>query len=245
MSAIQDAVKALDSSSEAAAKEVKASLEMLNSLANSKKTEMLILLDKRTASAKDRHEIPPGVVLYDASSAHVVASKGPSEGIKNAVGLLLKNAEQNWKEAVGDLVTSALNVLLGSAAGATSTDTYYIIALDGHAANPSADPPVEENYVAVRIDYSLWVYNFRREGITDSVESAVVYAARRSTLDYENMPSTLQIEQSLKDIGMPKQLRDELLSQLTKSKLEREKNMLAYSAKFPASDVATHLATLR
>jgi hypothetical protein len=244
MSFIQDAIKALDSSSDAAAKEVKASLEMLNSLAESKKTEMLMLLEKRTASAKEKHEIPPGLVLYDAASAHVVSAKGPAEGIGNAVGLLLKNAEANWKEAVGSLITTALNVLLGSASGATSTETYYIIALDGHAADPKAVPPLEETYVAVRIDYSLWVYNFRREGLTQTVESAVVYSARRSTLDYEHMPSKLQIDQSLKDIGMPKAQRDQLLQQLAKPPQAIEKNLLSHSIRFPESDIAAHVARM-
>lgn len=227
MSVIQDAVKKLDSSSEAAAKEVKASLDMLTSLAGAKKVEMDVRLNERTSTAKDRHEIPPGTVLYDASSEHVVSSKGPSEGIKNAIGLLLKNAEENWKTATADLIGTALNVLLGAAAGATSTETYYIIALDGHAADPSKQ--LDETYVPIRIDYALWVYNFHRQGLTDTVDSALVYRARRATLDYANMPSPVQIDQTLKDIGMPKAQRDALEAQINKEADKRAKNLRAYA----------------
>ncbi len=244
MSFIQDAIKALDSSSDAAAKEVKASLEMLTALADSKKTEMEVLLDKRTAAAKDKHEIPPGVVLFDASNSHVVSSKGPAEGITSAVSLLLQNAEQNWKKAVGDLVNTALNVLLGGATGASSTATYYIIALDGHAADPSKTPPIEETYVPVRIDYALWVYNFKRQGLTETVESAVVYHARRSTLDYNAIPGTVQMDQALKDIGLPKQQRDDLIKQINAEENKRVANLRAYSREVTDARVRSRLAAM-
>lgn len=244
MSFIQDAIKTLDSSSEAAAKEVKASLEMLTSLADAKKTEMEVMLDKRTAAAKDKHEIPPAVVLFDASNAHVVSSKGPADGIGSAVNLLLQNAEQNWKKAVGDLVNTALNVLLGAATGASSTATYYIIALDGHAADPSKTPPVEETYVPVRIDYALWVYNFRRQGLTETVESAVVYHARRSTLDFAAMPGTVQMDQALKDIGLPKQQRDDLIKSITAEQSKRVANLRAYAREVGDARVRARLAAL-
>ena len=244
MAVIKDAVTALDSSSDAAAREVKASLEMLTSLAESKMIEMEVKLEKRTAAARDRHEIPPGVVLYDASNLHVVSSKGPADGISKAVGLLLQNAEQNWKQAVGDLVNTALNVLLGAASGASSTQTYYIIALDGHGADPSKTPPVEETYVPVRIDYALWVYNFRRQGLTETVESAVAYHARRSTLDYEAIPSTVQMDQVLKDIGLPRQQREELIQQITADKNKRMANLQAYSREVTDVPVASMLAAL-
>lgn len=244
MSFIQDAIKTLDSSSDAAAKEVKASLEMLAALADAKKKEMDVLLDERTAAAKERHEIPPGIVLFDASNSHVVSSKGPAEGITNAVSLLLQNAEQNWKKAVGDLVNNTLNVLLGGATGASSTETYYIIALDGHDADSSKTPPVEETYVPVRIDYSLWVYNFRRQGLTEAVESAVVYHARRATLDYDAIPSTVQMDQSLKDIGLPKQQREDVIKQITAEESRRVANLRAYSSEVTDAQVRSKIAPM-
>jgi hypothetical protein len=244
MGFIQAAVAALDKSSEAAAKEVRASLDMLDSLSASKKLEMDVALKERTEHAVKQKEIPPGTSLFDASECHVVTSKGPAEGIKSALSGLLQNAEENWKQSVGELVNTALNAMLGGAAGGSTTKTYYIIALDGHAADPSKTPPVEETYVPVRIDYSLWVYNFNRTGITDMAQSAVVYRARKATLDYDSIPSSVQLEQILKNIGLPKAQRDELRALIEADATKRNKNLRAYLDAEPNPEVRTRLRSL-
>lgn len=116
-----------------------------------------------------------------------------------------------------------MNALLGGASGASSNSTFYIVALDGHAASDIQ----QETYVPIRIDYCLWVYNFKREGITETVESALVYSATKSLMDIENIPSKLQIEMALKNIGTPKELRDEFISYVEDEK--HLKNLKAYT----------------
>jgi hypothetical protein len=222
MGSITNAIKALDQSSEGAAKEVKSSLEMLTTLADAKQKEIASFIDDRIKRAKENNEVPAGLKMFEVSESHVVSSKGVSEGISNALNSFLSDAEPRWKEGVKNLIGTAVNALLGAAKGASSNKSFYLIALDGHAANETQ----EESYVPVRIDYCLWVYNFKREGITDTVESALVYQARKSLLDFENIPSHLQIDMALKNIGTPKALRDELIEYLKNEK--QTKNLKTY-----------------
>jgi hypothetical protein len=232
MSVVSEAIKVLDSSSEATAKEVQSSLEMLAMLAEAKKDEMARYTDDRIKQALQNIEIPAGLKMFEASEIRVVTSKGPSDGIKDAVNNFLQDAETRWKEGVENLIGTALNTLLGSASGATSNCHYYIIALDGHAASNDS----EETYVPVRIDYSLWVYNFKREGITTTQQSALAYHARKSLLDYSKIPSEIQIEQSLKNIGTPKALRDEIIKMIDVERNDqRPKNLVAYTENAPAA----------
>lgn len=230
MSVVKDTIKALDDSSVEAAKEVKASLEMLDKLAQAKKEEMVRFTDDRIKDAARNLEIPAGLKMFEASEVHVVSSKGPADGIETALDAFLQDAEDRWKDGVKALINTALNVLLGAASGASENVAYYIIALDGHAKTQDS----EETYVPVRLDYSLWVYNFQREGITDDVESALAYHARKSLLDYTDIPSRIQIEQSLKNIGTPKALRDEVIGMIEEERESaRPKNLAAYAASAP------------
>lgn len=168
--------------------------------------------------------------MFEVSEVRVVSSKGPSEGIKSALDLFLQDAENRWKEGVSKLINTALNTLLGSAAGASQNAAYYLIALDGHA----KDEQSEETYVPVRIDYSLWVYNFKKEGLKDTVESALAYHARKSLLDYSKIPSRIQIEQSLKNIGTPKELRNEIIEMIeSERKNGQPKNLVSYGCRLP------------
>jgi len=223
MGSITTAIKTLDKSSDDAAKEVKSSLEMLTKLADAKQKEMATFIDDRIKRAKENNEVPAGLKMFEASESHVVSSKGASEGISKALDSFLSDAEPRWKDGVKNLIGTAINSLLGAATGASSNTTFYIIALDGHAATETE----EESYVPVRIDYCLWVYNFKREGITETVESALVYQARKSLLDFENIPSKLQIEMALKNIGTPKSLRDEIIKYLDSNK--QAQNLKTYS----------------
>jgi hypothetical protein len=98
--------------------------------------------------------------------------------------------------------------------------------------------------VPVRIDYSLWVYNFNRTGITDMAQSAVVYRARKATLDYDSIPSSVQLEQILKNIGLPKAQRDELRALIEADATKRNKNLRAYLDAEPNPEVRTRLRSL-
>lgn len=232
MSFINTAIDELDKSSEIAAKEVKSSLEMLEKLAQAKKDEMLRFTDDRIKRAVENQEIPAGLKMFEASEVRVVSSKGPSEGIKSALDLFLQDAENRWKEGVSKLINSALDTLLGSAEGASQNVAYYLIALDGHAKDEEKQS--EETYVPVRIDYSLWVYNFKKEGLKDTVESALAYHARKSLLDYSKIPSRIQIEQSLKNIGTPKELRNEIIEMIeSERKNGQPKNVVSYGRRLP------------
>ncbi|NEO34044.1 MAG: hypothetical protein F6K36_27290 [Symploca sp. SIO3C6] len=128
MSVISTAIDVLDQSSEIAAKEVKSSLEMLDKLAQAKKDEMLRFTDDRTKRSVENLEIPAGLKMFEASEVRVVSSKGSSEGITIALDTFL-DAEKRWQTGVSKLINTALNTLLGSAAGASQNTAYYLIAL--------------------------------------------------------------------------------------------------------------------
>lgn len=232
MSSLGTIIKELDGNSDQTAKEVKASLDMLSELAEAKKKELQVFTYDRVKHASERGEIPAGLKIFEASEARVISSKGASEGISSVVDAFLGDAEKRWKEGVKSLIGTALNSLLGKASGATSSAQFYLIALDGHSAKSTTEENQEETYVPVRIDYSLWVYSFKREGLTHQVESALVYHAQKSLLDYQNIPSKIQIEQSLKSIGVPKKLREETIQMILEEQGNgKPKNLKAYSEK--------------
>ena len=225
MGQISTAIKELDKSSESAAKEVKSSLEMLTKLADAKQQEMNRFVKDRIKNSIENKEVPAGLKMYEAAESHVVSSKGPSEGISKALDYFMNDTEPRWKDGIKSLINSAVNSLLGTASGASSNSTFYVIALDGHAADE--EKGIEETYVPIRIDYCIWVYNFKREGITNTVESALVYQATKSLVDLENIPSKLQIEMALKNIGTPEKLRKEFIEFIEAEK--PKDNLQAYS----------------
>jgi hypothetical protein len=243
---INDAIKTLESQQEATAKELKASLEMLSCLAETKKRELIAEVDKRMELAKKQdpadsnNQVPPGYLLYEMGETRVATEAGPANGITSAINGLLKNPTENWKKAVGDLATVALNTLLGAGGGASSNTSLYMIAMDGQPA--SATNP-EDSQVVVRIDYCLWTYNFASTGIKTVAQSAVAYFARTSLINYNLIPSELAIEQILTVAGLRKELREELMAKIAKEKAEKGKTqaLRAYAKALPAP-TATNLA---
>lgn len=208
-------------------KRVEASLRMLNELASAKAADMVVKTDKRMAQAKELREIPPGLKLYDDTRTVVVSSSVPTNGITGAVDDLLRDPEQNWREVVSKLVKTAVDVLLGSAEGACSERTAYLIALDGHAARDGN----ESTFTPVRIDYCCWIYDLKSSGLVEDAQHAVAYHIRKSLLDYSNVPGRVQIEYSLRDIGVPKGERDECIAMIEEERKERApSNLTAYAA---------------
>lgn len=233
MGIISGAIAALEAKADEKGKEVKASLQMLDVLAQTKLAEIKRVVEDDIAKAKadaqkgEPTQIPPGLYMMQDSGTHVMSSSGPAAGITNAIDGLLHEPEKKWKDALTGVISVALNALLGNAKGASSNKKLYLITLDGHAADP--EKGIEETYVPVRIDYCLWTYNFESSGITDIATSAVAYYAQSSLLDYANIPSNLQIEQSLKIIGIPEAYRKEILAQVEKERvLKRPINLENY-----------------
>lgn len=103
MGAISNAIKILDSQSDNAAKEVKASLEMLSKLADAKQQEMARFVKERIKNSSENNEVPAGLKMYEASESHVVSSKGASDGISTALDSFLNDAEPRWKDGIKSL----------------------------------------------------------------------------------------------------------------------------------------------
>jgi hypothetical protein len=240
MSVISDALALVEKQQNDTAERIKSNLHMLQELAQAKLDEMQVETDKQIAEAAARHEIPAGLKVFEASQVVVMASSGPADGIDRALNGLLKDAEKNWKDAVRDLVTIGVNTVLGNASGGVQESHYYIIALDGHAAGANGS---EETYVPVRLDYRLWAYDLQSKGIVDQATHAIAYHARKSIVDYEKVPSPLQMELSLKDIGMPKALREEIIK-MVESYRKGEKNAAAYARNASSEVERENLAIL-
>ena len=224
MSSVNDAVKKLEETQDATAKELKASLEMLGTLAEAKKNELKAEVEERMQKSRDdsvhsNNQVPPGLMLYEYGETRVATSQGPANGILSAIGGLLQNPADNWKKAVTDLATVALNTLLGAGGGASSNTSLYMIAMDGKPAHEAE----EDSQVVVRIDYCLWTYNFASSGVKDVVQSAVAYFARKSLIDYTHIGSEIAIEELLKITGLKKELRVELMEKIAKEKKEKGK----------------------
>ncbi|WP_426808048.1 hypothetical protein ABOC32_16885 [Pseudomonas sp. WOUb67] len=251
MGIVQNAIRALENHADEKAKEVKASLQMLDVLAQTKLSEIKRLVEDDIAKSKSDAksgsptQIPPGLYMMQDEGTHVMSSSGPSAGIKNAVDSLLHSPEAKWRDALTGLIGTALDTLIGNSSGASSNKKLYLIALDGHAAD--RDKGIEETYVPVRIDYCLWTYNFESSGISDVATHAIAYYAQTSLLDYSNIPSNLQIDQSLKLIGIPQEYRNAIIEQVEKERgakrpLNLEKYLKSASPELRASAEKLYLS---
>lgn len=207
---------------------------MLSALAETKQKEIKREVEEQIQKAKKDAEqgnpsqIPPGLYMLQDSGIHVITEQSPSNGIKSAISNLLHEPEKKWQDALTSIVNTALDTLIGNAFGTSSNKSLYLITLDGHAADPSKG--IEETYVPVRIDYCIWTYNFSSKGIKDAANSAVAYYAQSSLLDYSNIPSNLQIDQSLKLIGIQKTYREEIIKQIEEERDgKRPKNIASYA----------------
>lgn len=236
MGAVNDAVKKLEEQQDATAKELKASLEMLSTLAEAKKRELMAEVETRMNLARqDAHhtnnQVPPGLMLYEYGETRVATAQGPAEGITTAIDGLLQNAAENWRKAVSGLATVALNTLLGAGSGASTNTSLYMVAMDGQPAHDN----VEDSQVVVRIDYCLWTYNFASNGVKDVAQSAIAYFARKSLIDYSHIGSDVAIEQLLTLTGLSKALRDELMAKIAKEKENKGRTpaLNAYAGRLP------------
>src|SRR5918999_3366753 len=239
MGLISDVIAVVEKQQNETAEKVKSNLHLLQEVARAKLDEMQINTGKQMAEAERRNEIPAGVQMYEAKEKLFMAPSGPAAGIDQALSGLLKDAEKNWKDAVHDLVSIGVNTVLGNASGGAHESHYYIIALDGHAATNGS----EETYVPVRIDYRLWVYDLQSKGIVDQATHAIAYHARKSIVDYEKVPSALQMELSLKDIGTPKALRKEIID-MVESYRKGKKNAAAFARMTSSAVERRNLAVL-
>lgn len=213
MSVINDAIKVIEQKQDETSKEIVASLNMLMALSESKKNNMISSMDERMKHSIENKEIPPSFRLMTKESVHVMSSKGPASGISSGIDLFFNNAEDRWKKGIQNMIEVALNTVLGNASGSSSEDTSYIIALDGKQATSST----EESLVPVRLDISFWTYDLKSIGIIDEAKSAIVYCARKSLIDYSDL-NTITIDQMLKNLGMEKALREELIKQIESDK---------------------------
>lgn len=248
MGAVNDAVTTLEQKQDATAKELKASLEMLSTLADAKKKELTAEVDNRMKLAKQdaehsNNQVPPGMMVYEYGETRVSTEQGPAAGITSAIKGLLQNPADKWKDAVTDLATVALNTLLGAGGGSSSNTSLYMIAMDGR---PAAGDE-EDSQVVVRIDYCLWTYNFSSTGVKDVAQSAVAYFARKSLIDYQHICSEVAIEQLLTLTGLKKALRDELMAKIAKEKETKGKTpaLNAYIRNLPSdlnAKIARHYA---
>lgn len=245
MGAVNDAVKKLEEQQDATAKELKASLEMLSTLAEAKKKELMADVENRMNLARQdakhsNNQVPPGLMLYEYGETRVSSAQGPAAGITTAIKGLLQNPADKWRDAVTDLATVALNTLLGAGGGSSSNTSLYMIAMDGLPAKDGQ----EDSQVVVRIDYCLWTYNFASTGVKDVAQSAIAYFARKSLIDYKHIGSEVAIEQLLTLTGLNKTLRDELMAKIAKEKAAngKTKALNAYAQTFP-NDVQNKIAS--
>ena len=236
MAAVANVISALSSASDAASKQVQGQIEMLMALAEAKKQQQGKLIDDRIAQASQNKEIPPAVKMLDQSDVRVVSSTGPAAGITSAVDGLLQNAQANWKTAVGSLIGTALNALLGQAAGASQDMVLYVVALDG---KPESAPGAGDSTLApVRIDYCLWSYNISESSVKDTASSAVAYTARKYIIDLKALPDDLTMKFVLQNIGVPAALVTDWISQTDELKKNQTPIHNYLNRELPTAQVA-------
>jgi hypothetical protein len=248
MGSVDDAVKTLETQQDATAKELKASLGMLSTLADAKKKELMAEVENRMNMARQdaahsNNQVPPGMIVYEYGETHVSTTQGPAAGITSAIKGLLQNPADNWRAAVTDLATVALNTLLGAGSGSSSNTSLYMIAVDGRPAQDGE----EGSQVVVRIDYCLWTYNFASAGVKDVAQCAIAYFVRKSLIDYQHIGSEVAIEQLLTLTGLKKTLRDELMAKIAEEKEAQGKTLAlhAYARNLPRdlhTTIARHYA---
>ncbi len=173
MSAIRNIIDSFDASSEAG-KTQRELVENLAKLAESKAQffELDVSTGLRTAGSPDNQTIPVEAVLNSVTQTHAFASDSVGkigDTVKAALKSFVNGGKTEILDGVGNLITDALTIFLGSATASEGTLKQYYVMTEG--------------YSVVRVDLRAWYLDVEATSIHTKIQKASAFVAVKSTVD--------------------------------------------------------------
>jgi len=178
MGIIRDAIKQFDQS-KAVADEQKALLAALDTLASTKLQQMKAEVNEMLLGAGSGTNLTIPVVAIEAQDGqtHASTSEGLNENIaktvNSATSSFIQGGAQNIVSGIMNLVSTALEVFLGSGRAQSDTMEKYYVAYSGVA--------------LWRVDLRAWYYSVEGSSLTSQVQRVSAYWYVRSTVDVEKL----------------------------------------------------------
>ncbi len=162
MSRMQEEARKLQAQQDAAAAQMRADLAALSAIMDAKEAEFRQKLITPNSANK---ELPIDKIVKLVSERSVDVSTAPSDKMKNMVESLFGGS---FLKALKGLILGALDTVLGNAkAGEKTKEGFTVILLHG---------------AVVRVDYYIYAYTFRSDGVKTNVQNGLVFATAMSTV---------------------------------------------------------------
>ena len=160
---------------------VKETVQILQKLVSAKLEAYSTEMEARAFEDKSL----PIIAVVDKSEKYMVqVQEAPSEEIQNTLGDLFKG---EFLDGLHNLVTAALNELLGNAAaGEKEKRGFHVV----YASNS-----------ILRVDYHMYKYDFSSKGIRDKVENAFCYVVQMAVLDLQKVDPQVVLYELDRTIG--------------------------------------------
>ena len=179
MGVIRSAIKDFDPAQKVA-DEQKALLGALDSMASIKLLQMKAEIENELLGAGTGPNLTIPVVAIEVSNGETHAST--SDGLNTAISKTVTDSTKqfidggtaNIVSGITNLITSALEIFLGSGAASSGTLQKYYVAMSGVA--------------LWRVDLRAWYYQVEGSGISTKVERVSAFYYTRSTVNVEKLP---------------------------------------------------------
>lgn len=164
-----------------ATEEVKESVEILQKLVS---TKLQAYAEEMEAKAFEDKSLPICAVVDKTEMYTVKVKKDPSKEVQDTLGHLFKG---KFLDGLKDLVTAALNELLGNAAAGEKEKRgfHVIFAQNG----------------LCRVDYHMYKYDFKSKGLREKVENALCFVVQMSVLDINKVDPQVVLYELDKTVG--------------------------------------------
>lgn len=207
MSKVSELIEDRDNKLTADVKEI---LSILYQMADAKAKLFAETLEKdlRTAGVEENKTIPITDIISHYEEVRAVTSKSNDilTQIKDSIKIILssssddKNKKNHLVDGIGDLVKSAVDILLGSTYGCENTARYYYIATDGLS--------------LVRIDVIFWCRSITVQSIQKYAEKSLVCSIYKSAINVEKLNFNTFLAIYQEQLGRMKFEKEELIKEI-------------------------------
>ena len=173
MGAIRNLIESFDNSKELgqAQREI---VENLARLAESKAEffDLQISTNLRTAGSPDNQTVPVEAVLNSETYTHAISSDTVAkigDTVKSALKSFCSGGKEEILNGVGNLITDALTIFLGSGGASTGTKKQYYILTEG--------------WSVVRVDLMAWYLEVQAQSIRNAMQKATAFVVVKSAVD--------------------------------------------------------------
>ena len=163
---------------------VKETVQILQKLVSAKLAAYSTEMEARAFEDKSL----PIIAVVDKTEKYMVQVKeAPSEEIQKTLDDLFKG---EFLDGLHNLVTAALNELLGNAAAGEKEKRGFHV--------------VYANNSILRVDYHMYKYDFSSKGLRDKVQNALCYVVQMAVLDLQKVDPQVVLYELDRTIGAGK-----------------------------------------